>query len=298
MILVPLARRQDRGGAGSDPLRGLRRALCSTPAAASRCWRRLCCMFARGRSVRAITLTKPVEGSSWLCGAIWSNQAVRRSEGADRRRRECWSPSRAPTPAEIADQYRPLRPPDRGHRSRLQNGIATCRCCVRGYGPYGACPAMVRVHTWSPPARGDFIARPRGDIVIERDGPRPPPAFTFPDSRCAPVATSRACNGASSNRNLNNADQCAVGPAAARATVGWRLCREIVRRSDRRRPDGGKSGRDRSGIADAGGRWLHAAPLRLPYALFAIALAPAMKIDPQVRSSMREDLERRRRTEI
>jgi 2-dehydropantoate 2-reductase len=38
--------------------------------------------------------------------------------------------------------------------------------------------------------------------------------------------------------------------------------------------------------------------LRLPDALFAIALAPAMKIDPQARSSMSEDLERRRRTEI
>jgi len=38
--------------------------------------------------------------------------------------------------------------------------------------------------------------------------------------------------------------------------------------------------------------------LRLPDALFAIALAPAMKIDPQARSSMWEDLERRRSTEI
>ncbi len=38
--------------------------------------------------------------------------------------------------------------------------------------------------------------------------------------------------------------------------------------------------------------------LRLPDALFRVALAPAMKIDPQARSSMWEDLERRRRTEI
>jgi 2-dehydropantoate 2-reductase len=38
--------------------------------------------------------------------------------------------------------------------------------------------------------------------------------------------------------------------------------------------------------------------LRLPNAVFAIALAPAMKIDPQARSSMWEDLDRRRRTEI
>jgi 2-dehydropantoate 2-reductase len=38
--------------------------------------------------------------------------------------------------------------------------------------------------------------------------------------------------------------------------------------------------------------------LRLPDALFAIALAPAMKIDPQARSSMWEDLQRGRRTEI
>ena len=38
--------------------------------------------------------------------------------------------------------------------------------------------------------------------------------------------------------------------------------------------------------------------LRLPDALFAIALAPAMKIDPQARSSMWEDLRRGRRTEI
>jgi len=44
----------------------------------------------------------------------------------------------------------------------------------------------------------------------------------------------------------------------------------------------------------------HWAPhlLRLPDALFKIVLAPAMKIDPQARSSMWEDLERRRRTEI
>jgi 2-dehydropantoate 2-reductase len=38
--------------------------------------------------------------------------------------------------------------------------------------------------------------------------------------------------------------------------------------------------------------------LRLPDALFALALAPAMKIDPQARSSMWEDLQRGRRTEI
>jgi 2-dehydropantoate 2-reductase len=38
--------------------------------------------------------------------------------------------------------------------------------------------------------------------------------------------------------------------------------------------------------------------LRLPDVLFALALAPAMKIDPEARSSMWEDLERRRRTEI
>jgi 2-dehydropantoate 2-reductase len=38
--------------------------------------------------------------------------------------------------------------------------------------------------------------------------------------------------------------------------------------------------------------------LRLPDALFALALAPAMKIDPQARSSMWEDLARGRRTEI
>ena len=38
--------------------------------------------------------------------------------------------------------------------------------------------------------------------------------------------------------------------------------------------------------------------LRLPDALFAMVLAPAMKIDPQARSSMWEDLQRSRRTEI
>jgi 2-dehydropantoate 2-reductase len=38
--------------------------------------------------------------------------------------------------------------------------------------------------------------------------------------------------------------------------------------------------------------------LRLPDALFALVLAPAMKIDPQARSSMSDDLERGRRTEI
>jgi 2-dehydropantoate 2-reductase len=38
--------------------------------------------------------------------------------------------------------------------------------------------------------------------------------------------------------------------------------------------------------------------LRLPDALFAMVLATAMRIDPQARSSMWEDLERHRRTEI
>lgn len=38
--------------------------------------------------------------------------------------------------------------------------------------------------------------------------------------------------------------------------------------------------------------------LRLPDALFALVLAPTMKIDPQARSSMSDDLQRGRRTEI
>jgi 2-dehydropantoate 2-reductase len=38
--------------------------------------------------------------------------------------------------------------------------------------------------------------------------------------------------------------------------------------------------------------------LRLPDALFEILLGGAMKIDPQARSSMSEDLQRGRRTEI
>jgi 2-dehydropantoate 2-reductase len=38
--------------------------------------------------------------------------------------------------------------------------------------------------------------------------------------------------------------------------------------------------------------------LRLPDALFALVLAPSMKIDPQARSSMSDDLQRGRRTEI
>jgi 2-dehydropantoate 2-reductase len=38
--------------------------------------------------------------------------------------------------------------------------------------------------------------------------------------------------------------------------------------------------------------------LRLPDALFAVALGRTMKIDPQARSSMADDLQRGRRTEI
>jgi 2-dehydropantoate 2-reductase len=38
--------------------------------------------------------------------------------------------------------------------------------------------------------------------------------------------------------------------------------------------------------------------LRLPDVLFALVLAPSMKIDPQARSSMSDDLQRGRRTEI
>jgi hypothetical protein len=96
--------------------------------------------------------------------------------------------------------------------------------------------------------------------------------------------------------NLNNALN-ALGDLPLRQQLAqrpWRGCsptrwRRASRRSRRR-----ASGRCR----DAGPVRLDAALLRLPDAVFAMLLGSTMKIDPEARSSMWEDLQRRRRTEI
>ena len=97
--------------------------------------------------------------------------------------------------------------------------------------------------------------------------------------------------------NLNNALNALADLPLRRATRATAVAPVVCR------PDGGRTGGDarrghQAGFADADAGGLDAALLRLPDMIFEADAGRTMKIDPEARSSMWEDLQRGRRTEI
>ncbi|HET7888217.1 MAG TPA: 2-dehydropantoate 2-reductase [Bradyrhizobium sp.] len=178
----------------------------------------------------------------------------------------------------------------------LQNGIGNA-AMLRGKLPDMTVLAAMVPFNVIGKGEGRFHRATSGDIVIERDVAETAAQLSVPGLAMRASDDIAGVQWGKLLVNLNN---------AINALSGLTLREQLARRDWRRlfadqfaeglaalRADGIKP---RSATPVPPGWTPHL--LRLPDALFRIALAPAMKIDPEARSSMWEDLERRRRTEI
>jgi 2-dehydropantoate 2-reductase len=144
---------------------------------------------------------------------------------------------------------------------------------------------------------GRFHRATSGDIVIERDAAGTAERLSVPGLDMRPTGNITGVQWGKLIVNLNN---------ALSALSGLPLRQQLAQRAWRRLfADQMVEGL--AAIKAEGIRPVSATPipvnwtphlLRLPDAVFEVMLGRTMKIDPQARSSMWEDLQRRRRTEI
>jgi 2-dehydropantoate 2-reductase len=197
--------------------------------------------------------------------------------------------------AEVADGIARYAPSDAVIVS-LQNGIANVPV-LRGRLPGRMVLAAMVPFNVIAAGEGRFHRATSGDIVIERDVADTAAQLSVPGLAMRPTSDIAGVQWGKLLVNLNN---------AINALSGLPLREQLARR-DWRRLFADQIAEGLTAVRAEGIHPVSSTPLplswtprllRLPDALFAIALAPAMKIDPQARSSMWEDLERRRRTEI
>ncbi len=197
--------------------------------------------------------------------------------------------------AEIADAIARHAPPDAVIVS-LQNGVANVATLRDRLPGWKVLAAMVPFNVIAA-GEGRFHRATSGDIVIERDAADIAAQLSVPGLAMRPTSDIAGVQWGKLLVNLNNAIN-ALSGLPLRAQLGNR---------DWRRLFADQIAEGLMAVRAEGIRPVSPTPvppgwtphlLRLPDALFRVALAPAMKIDPQARSSMWEDLERRRRTEI
>ena len=197
--------------------------------------------------------------------------------------------------AEVADAIARYAPPDAVIVS-LQNGIANVPVLRERLPGRTVLAAMVPFNVIAA-GEGRFRRATSGDIVIERDHADTAARLSAPGLAMRPTDNIAGVQWGKLLVNLNN---------AINALSGLPLREQLARR-DWRALFADQIAEGVMAVRAAGIHPVSPTPvplswtphlLRLPDALFAIALAPAMKIDPQARSSMWEDLERRRRTEV
>jgi 2-dehydropantoate 2-reductase len=197
--------------------------------------------------------------------------------------------------AEIADAIALHAPPDAVIVS-LQNGVANA-AVLRGRLPGRTVLAAMVPFNVIAAGEGRFRRATSGDIVIERDAADTAAQISVPGLVMRPTDDIAGVQWGKLLVNLNN---------AINALSGLPLREQLAQR-DWRRLFADQIAEGLMAVRAESIKPVSPTPvpsslvphlLRLPDALFAIALAPAMKIDPQARSSMWEDLERRRRTEI
>jgi 2-dehydropantoate 2-reductase len=178
----------------------------------------------------------------------------------------------------------------------LQNGVANASV-LRGRLPDMTVLAAMVPFNVIAAGNGRFHRATSGDIVIERDAANIAAQLSVPGLVMRPTDDIAGVQWGKLLVNLNN---------AINALSGLPLREQLARR-DWRRLFADQIAEGLMAVRAEGIKPISSTPvppdwtphlLRLPDALFKIALAPAMKIDPQARSSMWEDLERRRRTEI
>jgi 2-dehydropantoate 2-reductase len=178
----------------------------------------------------------------------------------------------------------------------LQNGVANASV-LRGRLPGRTVLAAMVPFNVIAAGEGRFHRATSGDVVIERDDAGTAAKLSVPGLAMRPTDDIAGVQWGKLLVNLNN---------AINALCGLPLREQLARR-DWRQLFADQMAEGLSAVRAEGIRPVSPTPvplhwtphlLRLPDALFALALAPAMKIDPQARSSMWEDLERGRRTEI
>jgi 2-dehydropantoate 2-reductase len=178
----------------------------------------------------------------------------------------------------------------------LQNGVANAAVLRRLLPGRTVLAAMVPFNVIAA-GEGRFHRATSGDIVIERDNAGTAAKLSVPGLAMRPTDDIAGVQWGKLLVNLNN---------AINALCGLPLREQLAQR-DWRALFADQMAEGLSAVRAEGTKPVSPTPvplhwtphlLRLPDALFALALAPAMKIDPQARSSMWEDLERRRRTEI
>src|ERR1700678_2157235 len=197
--------------------------------------------------------------------------------------------------AEIADAIA-LHVPAGAVIVSLQNGVANAAVLRSRLPGRTVLAAMVPFNVIAA-GEGRFHRATSGDIVIERDAADTAARLSVPGLVMRPTSDIAGVQWGKLLVNLNN---------AINALSGLPLREQLARRDWRSL----FADQIAEGLAAVRAEGIHPVSptplplswtprlLRLPDALFAIALAPAMKIDPQARSSMWEDLERRRRTEV
>ncbi|MGA8900578.1 2-dehydropantoate 2-reductase [Bradyrhizobium sp.] len=197
--------------------------------------------------------------------------------------------------AEVAEAIARYAPPDAVVVS-LQNGIANVPVLRARLPGRKVLAAMVPFNVIAA-GEGRFHRATSGDIVIERDDAHTAARLSAPGLAMRATDNIAGVQWGKLLVNLNN---------ALNALSGLPLRAQLARR-DWRRLFADQIAEGLAAVRAEGIHPVSSTPvplswtphlLRLPDTLFAVALAPAMKIDPQARSSMWEDLERRRRTEI
>ena len=178
----------------------------------------------------------------------------------------------------------------------LQNGVANAALLRNRLRGMTVLAAMVPFNVIGK-GEGRFHRATSGDIVIERDAAATAASLSVPGLVMRATDDIERVQWGKLLVNLNN---------AINALSGLTLREQLAQR-DWRRLFADQIAEGLVAVRAEGIRPVSPTPvppgwtahlLRLPDVLFGIALAPAMKIDPQARSSMSEDLERRRRTEI
>jgi 2-dehydropantoate 2-reductase len=197
--------------------------------------------------------------------------------------------------ADIADAIARHAPPDAVIVS-LQNGIGNVPILRERLAGRSVLGAMVPFNVIATGA-GTFRRSTSGDIHVERDAAGTAEYLSVPDMKMRPTGNIVGLQWGKLIVNLNNALN-ALSDLPLRQQLAQRHWRVLF--ADQMAE--GLLALRAAGISPVSptpipAGWMPAL-LRLPDTIFGVLLGGAMQIDPQARSSMWEDLERGRRTEI
>lgn len=197
--------------------------------------------------------------------------------------------------AEIAERIAQHAPPEAVIVS-LQNGVGNVAVLRAGLPGRRVLAGMVPFNVVSQ-GEGRFHRATSGDIVIERDEAGTADRLSVPGLKMRATGNIDGVQWGKLLVNLNNALN-ALGGVPLRQQLAQRAWRALF---------ADQMAEGLAAIRAAGIRPVSSTPipagwmpslLRLPDTIFEAVLGRTLKIDPQARSSMWEDLQRRRRTEI